>query len=189
MRKSIIHKAWLMTSLLIIAGCSSMLPSDKNIIKSPWSSFDEAKAAFDRVEPHQTTAEELKALGFDPYATPNISILNYLDIMKLFDYDPAHEESLAEGIRSCLEAKELCHAYDVQAANIQRERMGNVLADMLRFRRKTKETGWRFKALIFLIDGQVVYKMWGGQPVVDEYEENRKPLGPFQDIGSPSLNL
>ena len=187
--RSIINSAWLMSCILMLVGCGSMLPSDTATVKSPWGSFDEAKAAFDKVIPYQTSSEELKALGFDPYSTPNINILNYLDIMKLFDYDPAHEDTLAEGIHSCLKAKELCHAYDVQAADIKRKRMGNVVADMLRFRRKTKETGWRFKALIFLIDGQVVYKMWGGQPVVDEYEEKKKPLGPFQDIGAPSLNF
>jgi hypothetical protein len=173
----------------LLVGCGGMLPTEKNIVKSPWKSFDQAKAAFDKITPYETTADDLKKLGFDPYTTPNIAILNYLDIMKLFDYDPEHEESLAEGIRLCLEAKELCHAYDVEAADIKRKRTGNVALDMFKFKRKTYSTGWQFKALIFMIDGSVVYKMWGGKPIVDEFEEKKKPLGPLQDIGSPSLRL
>ena len=191
MHRARIITHWLTALILaaLLTGCGSMLPTEKKIVKSPWKSFDEAKAAFDIITPYETTADELKGLGFDPYSTPNISILNYLDIMKLFDYDPAHEETLAEGIRLCLEAKELCHAYDVEAADIKRKHTGSVILDMFKFKRKTKSTGWRFKALIFMIDGSVVYKMWGGKPIVDEYEEKKKPLGPLQDIGSPSLRI
>jgi hypothetical protein len=191
MNRARIIKKLLITLTLsgMLTACGGMLPTEKNIIKSPWKSFDQAKAAFDKIMPYETTAEELKKLGFDPHTTPNIAILNYLDIMKLFDYDPEHEENLAEGIRLCLESKELCHAYDVEAADIKRKRTGSVVLDMFKFKRKTKSTGWRFKALIFMIDGSVVYKMWGGKPIVDEYEEKKKPLGPLQDIGSPSLEI
>lgn len=191
MTKAIIitHRLSTLIFAALLAGCGSMLPTEKTIVKSPWGSFDAAKAAFDKITPYETTADDLKGLGFDPYTTPNISILNYLDIMKLFDYDPEHEDSLAEGIRSCLAAKELCHAYDVEAADIKRKRTGSVFLDMFKFKRKTYSSGWRFKALIFMIDGQVVYKMWGGKPIVDEFEEKKKPLGPLQDIGSPSLKI
>ena len=191
MNRTIIIKHLLSALILaaLLTGCSGLLPTEKNIVKSPWKSFDEAKAAFDKIAPYETTAEELKGLGFDPYSTPNIVILNYLDIMRLFDYDPEHEDSLAEGIRLCLDAKEFCHGYDVQAADIKHKRIGNVLLDLLKFKRKTKSTGWQFKALIFMINGQVVYKMWGGKPIVNEYQEKKKPLGPLQEIKAPPVQL
>ncbi len=160
-----------------------MLPSGKEVVKSQWGTFDEAKAAFDQVVPNQTTRDELKALGFDPFSAPNITILNYLDIMRLFNYDPAYEYSLDEGIRICFAAKASCYGYDVNVADIDQQRIGNFWADTLNFKRKTKATGWRFRALIVLDDGHVIYKMWSGSPITSEYSEKSNPLGPLQDVG------
>lgn len=168
----------------LLAGCGGMLPSGKAVVRSPWNTFDEAKTAFDQVVPDQTTGDELKALGFDPFSTPNISILNYLDIMRLFNYDPAYEHSLDQGIRACFAVKSSCYGFDVNVSDIDKQRIGNFWADTLNFKRKTKETGWRFRALILLQDGHVIYKMWSGSPITSEYNEKSNPLGPLQDIGS-----
>ena len=70
----------LLISAFVLHGCAALLPSAKQTTKSPWKSYNDAKSAFDLVVPSQTSARQLKTLGFDLYSTPNIKILNYLDI-------------------------------------------------------------------------------------------------------------
>lgn len=65
----------LLLSFLLLSGCASMLPVSKTNVESTWESFDQAKAAFDKIHPHQTTRADLAALSFDPFKTPNIEIL------------------------------------------------------------------------------------------------------------------
>ena len=67
-----------------------------------------------------------------------------------------------------------------------RERKGSFWADFLNFQRRTETTGWRFTALVLLVNDLVVYRSWSGQPAIDEKEVTHNPLGPFQDIG-PSV--
>jgi hypothetical protein len=68
-------------------------------------------------------------------------------------------------------------------ARISKARTGNFFADFINFKRRTETTGWRFNALILMVNDVVVYRAWGGQPVVNEVEVNTNPLGPFQDMG------
>lgn len=167
---------------LITSGCGSLLPSTKQTIPSPWSSFEEAKASFDMIIPYKTTAHELKALGFDPFSTPNIKILTYVDIMNLFMPNPSiKKEDLDEGIQSCINAKANCVAYEFDPRIIKSRRYGNVLLDIFNFSRKSRESGWRFEAIIVIVDNIVVYKLWGGNPIIDQYREIKNPLGPLQN--------
>jgi hypothetical protein len=166
------------------AGCGSLLPSAKRTTRSPWHSFADAKVSFDKIIPFQTTAEEMRTLGFDPFSTPNIKILTYVDIMNLFLPNPSiNMEDLDEGIRSCIKAKSTCTAYEFDPQNLRSERHGNVLLDLFNFRRKTIESGWRFEALIVLVNDTVVYKIWGGTPSIDEHTDRKNPLGPLQNSG------
>ena len=64
--------------LSLTSGCASMHSSGRSEAKSPWPDFASAKAAFDSITPGQTSIAELRTLGFDPYANPNVRILNYL---------------------------------------------------------------------------------------------------------------
>jgi hypothetical protein len=160
----------------MISGCSSLLPSTKQTIHSPWNSFEEAKAAYERIVPRTTTHKEIHELGFDPFTTPNIRILTYLDNMNRFLPNPSIRlEDLDKGIVSCIEAKASCKGYEINPQFLKSERYGNVLLDLLNFRRKTKDSGWRFEALIVL-----VYKLWGGNPVIDQTRDEKRPLGPLQ---------
>jgi hypothetical protein len=68
-------------------------------------------------------------------------------------------------------------------ARISKVRTGSFWSDFFNFRRHTVSTGWRFNALLLMVDGVVVYRSWGGQPAVFEAEDSRNPLGPLQDIG------
>jgi hypothetical protein len=57
------------------------------------------------------------------------------------------------------------------------------LLDFLNFRRNTVTTGWKFSALIVVIDDTDVYKQWDGQPKIETTEARTNPLGPLQSMG------
>ena len=174
----------ILIAAMTMSGCGSMLPSSKLIYKSPWDSFEDAKTAFDKITLYQTTTKEMQALGFDPFTTPNIRILTYVDIMNRFMPNPSiKKEDLAEGIQFCIDAKENCAAYAFDPQVIKSKRYGNVLLDLFNFHRKSTESGWRFETLIVIIDGTVVYKLWGGNPMIDQNKETKNPLGPLQNSG------
>ncbi|RJR14821.1 MAG: hypothetical protein C4581_13270 [Nitrospiraceae bacterium] len=169
--------------ILMTAGCASLLPSAKETTKTHlWGTFNEAKGAFDRVIPYETKVDELRSLGYDPFTTPNFKILTHLDIIQRFMANPSiKKEDLDKGIQACIDAKTDCRSYEIQLRNISRKRYGNVLLDLFNFKRKTKESGWVFEALIVMVNGTVVHKLWGGSPMIDENTEVNNPLGPLQD--------
>lgn len=169
---------------ITMSGCGSMLPSSKLTYKSPWDSFEDAKSAFDKITPYQTTTTEMQTLGFDPFTTPNIRILTYVEIMNRFMPNPSiTKEELAEGIQFCIDAKENCAGYEFDPQVRKSKRYGNVLLDIFNFHRKATESGWRFQALIVIVDHTVVYKLWGGNPMIDQNKETKNPLGPLQNSG------
>lgn len=168
---------------LLQAGCSSMFTSGRNTVKSQWATFDETKAAFDEIEPGNTSKDDLACMGFDPYMNPNVRILTYLDIMNRFlPNNSVRPEDLPTPVRDCLAAQEKSQAYELETSDQRSKRYGNVFLDVFAFNRKTKETGWNFKALILLNNDKVVYKLWSGQPLVERYEQKKKQLGPLQEL-------
>lgn len=169
---------------LITSACSSFLPSAKQTSKSPWDSFEDAKTAYDRIIPYKTTSTEIQTLGFDPFSSPNIKILTYVEIMNRFMPNPSiRKEDLAEGIQACISEKADCIAYEFDPQVIKSKRYGNVLLDLFNFHRKSTETGWRFEALLVMVDDVVVYKLWGGNPIINKNKETKNPLGPLQNAG------
>lgn len=168
---------------LITVGCGSLLPSVKETTKTKqWGTFNEAKVAFEKIIPYQTTGEELQKLGVDPYQTPNLRILTYLDIIQRFMFNPSiKQDELDKGIQECINAKTNCRAYEIHLKNTTKNRYGNVLLDLFNFQRRTKGSGWEFEALLVTVNGTVVYKLWGGKPIIDENLEIKNPLGPLQN--------
>jgi len=73
--------------------------------------------------------------------------------------------------------------YFMEPSRIERNRVGNFTLDFLNFKRDTLTTGWKFGALIVVINNQVVFKQWSGRPRIEETELRRNPLGPLQGIG------
>ncbi len=169
--------------VLLLTGCGTLLPSVKEITKTyEWETFDEAKTAFEKIIPYETTSDDLKKIGFDPNSTPNLVILSHLDIVRRFMLNPSiKKEDLDAGIQSCIDAKTNCRAYEIKLKNVTSRRYGSVLLDLFNFKRRTNETGWQFEALIVMVNGTVVHKLWGGKPIIDEYREVKNPLGPLQD--------
>jgi hypothetical protein len=172
----------------MLAGCSSLLPRQDTIVEGPWKSFQESQQNFDKIIPYKTTVHDLQALNLNPESNPNISILNYADVLRRFVPPTSiNGFELDEGIRDCLVAKASCKGYEIDNKSIKRKRYGNFWADFMNFRRKTQIDGWRFNGVILIKDNVVVYKLSGGQPVIHEFEENNNPLGPLQGTGESML--
>ena len=178
--------------ILAITGCTGMLPSMKQTTKSPWKTFEDAKRSFDKIVANKTTSEDLKQLGFDPFETPNVKLITYLDLIERFMPNQSiRMKDLDIGVQQCLKVREFCQGYEVNPKVLSSKRYGNVFLDLFNFRRKTLTRGWEFDALIVLKGNLVVHKVWSGEPNVSEIEDKRNPLGPLQDINKalPTIKI
>ena len=159
-------------------GCTTLLPRGKSIAESPWQKYPDAKSAFDAIIVGTTTVEQLKELGFDITSSPNLKVLNYLDIAATVQAIPIQE--LDPGLQACLRARSDCRAYVFEPKRTYTKRVGNFWLDFLNFRRKTHETGWRFKALVVFVNHHVAYKLSSGEPNINQLQDQINPLGPLQ---------
>lgn len=177
------------TSLAVcMAGCGALLPHADTVTDSPWQNFQEAQKTFDQVIPYQTTTEDLRRLKLDPELNPNITILNYSDVLRRFIPSPSIDyKDLDVGVRECILARTACQGYEIEQKAILRNRFGNFWADFLNFKRKVNVTGWKFNAVLLIKDGKVIFKLTGGQPSIHEIEQSNNPLGPLQSLGDSGL--
>jgi hypothetical protein len=173
---------------LCLVGCSSLLPRGNQTVEGPWKSFEEAQQTFDKIAPYQTRVADLKGLGLDPASTPNITLLNYSDVLIRFIPSPViNPNTLDTGVKDCIEAQMACRGFEIDQKRIKRTRSGNFWSDFLNFKRQTEVTGWQFKGTLLIKDDVVVYKLIGGQPMIQQMEYNRNPLGPLQGIGESTV--
>jgi hypothetical protein len=163
------------------AGCASLLPKSKSETEAPWKTFEEVKSTFDSIEPGRTSLQELKQMGYDPYANPNVTVLNYSDVLSKYAPNAIRDEYLEPGIRECLQTQNKCSAYLLDHRQIRRDRIGNFFLDIINYERRTAITGWRFGAVIVVVGDHVVHKSWTGVPAIREVEQSVNPLGPLQD--------
>ena len=168
----------------LAAGCAELLPKSRTETEAAWSSFDEARAAIEQIEPYKTTRSDLKARGIGVERDPTITLLSHVDIAVRFPIcGVLRAEDVDPGIRDCLKAGKACNAYQINLRRTNRNRVGNFWLDALRFRRQTDVTGWTFNALVLFVDDMAVYAVFGGQPAIHEVEVERNPLGPLQGWG------
>jgi hypothetical protein len=121
---------------LCLAGCAELLPKSLAETQAAWSSYDEARAAIERIEPYKTTRNDLKALGIGSGADATITLLSHVDIAVRFPIGGVlREEDVDRGIRDCLKAGKECNAYRIDIRRTNRDRVGNFWLDALRFRR------------------------------------------------------
>ncbi len=166
-------------------GCSFLLPTSQTTAKSKWRTYGEAEAAFERITPGATATNELSHLGFDPSVNPNVRILTYIDVIQRFmPNESITKDDLDPSVRAFIEGRERGQAWEVDVNNLNSKRYGNALLDLTGFVKKTHDTGWQFKGLLLIREGQVVYKLSGGQPNVDRYDKKVRPLGPLQELDS-----
>jgi len=175
-------------ALAVLTGCSSLLPDAKNSVQGPWKSFEEARATFAQIIPNQTTLAQLHAMDLDPRKNPNITLLNYSDVIRRF-VPPSGVDGyqLDPAVLACIRVRNDCQGYEIDQKVLNRDRYGNFWLDFFNFNRKTKTTGWEFNAVWLVKDGVVIYKLIGGKPQVQEDETRRNPLGPLQGIETMRL--
>ena len=163
-----------------------MLPRARSL-SSPFETFDEARRAIDSLVPMVSNVQTLRQLGIDPFGQPNTLILTHTDIVRRFVPSALLQRTdLDPGVLVCLEARDACRGWEINAARLKKARTGNFFSDFTNFSRRTETTGWRFNALVLLVNDVVVYRAWGGQPSINETEVNTNPLGPLQELG-PAL--
>jgi hypothetical protein len=167
-----------------LAACASWLPKGHSATLVSWNSFEEAKAAVDKIVPYQSRRAELAAEGIDPFVNPAITILNYSDVVQRFATGAiVGADQLDRGIRECLIAGKSCTGYQIEAHRTNRIRIGSFWLDSFNFVREVDVSGWSFRATILFVDDLAVYTIYGGQPLVHEQELVRNPLGPLQGWG------
>ncbi|KAB0663777.1 hypothetical protein F6V25_15195 [Oryzomonas japonica] len=171
----------------MLYGCTAFLPTSKEIVRVPWDSYQDVQAAYEKVARNQTTVHQLKKVGFDIYSTPNVKILNYIDIAATIQN--IKYEDLSGGLAQCIKVRENCRGYQIEPKVMVNERHGNFWLDIFNFKRKTKGTGWRFKAIFLVINDVIVDKFWDGDPKIIEDRETKNPLGPLQEAGGLILRL
>lgn len=165
-----------------LASCASVLPTTTSKNKSQWASYGDARAAFDLVVLNKTTGDDLKKHGFDTKKTPNVRILNYVDVVNLFG-NAFSVSQLPEGVKKCVAAREDCSGYVLVVQDIKNKREGNVAADLFGFKKHIHTTGWQFQATLIMVKNIVVYKLWTGTPEIESFEKQSNPLGPMQNLG------
>lgn len=166
-----------------LAGCANLLPSMKREVTTPWIDFDSAKRSFDQIVPYQTTLHAVHTLGFGPDHVPNMQVLNQAQVVQATLPSPLQDgATVPKGILDCMRAGTACVGYAMEPSRMEYRRVGNFVLDVLNFRRDTVTTGWRFAALIVVIDDTVVYKQWSGQPKIQSTVRRTNPLGPLQSI-------
>jgi hypothetical protein len=174
--------------LAVLGGCQSLLPRGEAHSEGQWRSYREAQQTFDRITPYRTTVDDLRKMNLDPEANPNITLLNYSDVLRRFIPSPTLNPSdLDAGVLDCIKARTACIGYEVDQRVMKRKRYGSFWLDMLNFKRKTDISGWRFMGVILIRDGVAVYKLTGGQPAIHELEQTTNPLGPLQGLGESRL--
>jgi len=172
----------------LVTGCTSMLPSSKQDDRNRWKDFEEVKKSYDQIIPYTTDMDAVRKLGFDPFATPNTQILNYSQVVKAVLPIPIQEQlTIPQGVMDCMKAQEGCVGYMIEPSRIHHKRMGNFMLDFMSFKRDTLTTGWKFAALIVVIENKVVYKQWSGNPNIEKNESQTNPLGPLQGAGGKIL--
>jgi hypothetical protein len=166
-----------------LVACTTLLPTGETRAGKGWGSFEEAKIAFEKIEPYQSTRMTIHEMGLDPFVNPSVSLLSYSDLVQRFgNVRGVQNDQLDQGLIRCMEGGKRCSGYQLAKRNIKQNRIGNMWLDMFNFKRETETIGWSFSGLILFVDDQVVMTMYSGQPRINEYSVQKNPLGPFQSL-------
>lgn len=175
--------ASLLAGLLLLGGCAQLLPAAHQDDTIPWKDFADAKASYDKIDPYRTNLEAVRQLGFSAQ-TSNVHLLNEAQVVNAVLPSPLKEKhTIPAGIKDCMQNQGACTGYLMEPSRIAQTRVGNFLLDFLNFKRHTITTGWKFSALVVVIDDLVVYKQWSGEPNIETVDLRTNPLGPLQSMG------
>lgn len=169
-----------------LSGCAGLLPRATQETQTPWHTYADAQAMFDKIVPGKTRVTDLKAHGVDPDKTPNVALLSHADLLRrLFPASSLDIRVLDPGLQDCVSSQS-CFGYEIEQVSLNRRRYGNFWLDFFNFKRQVDISGWQFNAVVVIKEDTVVYKLWSGKPNVHQLEQESSPLGPFQAIG-PAL--
>lgn len=169
---------------LALAGCTPLLPKASSVAASSFDSYEAARQALEKVIPYQTRVEELRALGFDPQASANVTVIPYPEVVtRLAPHPGVPLEQLEPGVRDCILAQTQCRAYVFRYGQQRRVREGGFWSDFFNFDRIVSVTGWRFEGLVVVRNGVVLLRSIGGEPRTDRVDRQHNPLGPLQPAG------
>jgi hypothetical protein len=171
-----------------LAGCSSLLPRSaemSGVKATAWQSYAEAEAAFAKITPGMTTVKDLAALRLNPRTNPNITVVPRFAVMQRFMVNSTVTlADLDDGVRECISAQNACVGWEIDQTAMRKKRNGNAALDMLKMRRETHSSGWHFAGLLLIKDGVVLYKLAGGQPLIQDIAQTEDMLGPLQALGT-----
>lgn len=167
-----------------LSACATdVLPSTEQQRGGAFESYEIAEIAYRLIQPGVTTTEKLSELGIDPQTTPNLRVMNYVEVMRLFM--PSEQVALRDldpAVQGCIGARTACIGYALNPEQTSTQRTGHVSLDVLGFSRETQESGWAASMLLLIVDGVVVYKLWSGTPKIEGKRRETNPLGPAQDL-------
>lgn len=170
-------------ALGLSACASDILPSTSHETAGPFPSYEIAEIGYRVIQPGVTTSGKLRELGIDPKTTPNLRVINYVEVMRIFmPTDTVALKDLDPAVQGCIGSKTACVGYVLTPGGTATQRDGDIALDVLGFQRKTQSTGWAASMLLLLVDDVVVYKLWSGTPRSDERNAETNPLGPAQDL-------
>ena len=150
------------TLALLGCGALTLLPHQSDSA-SEIRSLSDLAAAYARVQPGQTRASQLAALGFDS-TTPNVEVLSYFGVMERFmPRDSTGFDHLNSAIRDCIiEARDRCTAIVMTAGDARRSHGGGVLA-AIGFG-PAAAAAQVPEVTLLVQNGRVAYKMITGMP-------------------------
>ena len=175
---------------LTLVGCASLgLLPDKTATAQDQTfvNYHDVVAAYSNIVPGRTRVAELGRLGFDVAAQPGAETLSYLGVIERFmPRQSAGFDRLAAPVQSCIAAQQRCSAYVFRPAQLEQERTGNLLFDLLGFDHTTIDRGWTSEVVLLIQDGRVAYKAMSGKPHVEGYHED---VGPTRYLGSRDITV
>lgn len=148
------------TLALLGCGTLTLLPRPStDSASTQLRSLKDLAAAYVRVQPGETRASQLAALGFDTTGA-NVQVLSYLGVIERFAGDSQKFDRLDEPLQECIEARDRCTALVFKPGDQQHG--AGVLAS---FGLGSANAAPREAVVTFLVqDGRVAYKSISGVP-------------------------
>jgi hypothetical protein len=179
----------LVTTVLVGCGGLGLLPRKADIKNTNFRSYVAVEAAYQTISLGTTRASDLGQIGFDAVESPNVEVLSYLGVIERFmPRDSIKFDQLDPAVQNCIDSRDRCSAYIFKPERIHEERTGNWFLDILGFERESVSYGWSAEVMLLVQDGRVVYKVMGGKPRINNYQDDVEPLGPFQNLGNTVLS-
>lgn len=148
------------TLALLGCGALTLLPRQPDTA-TQIKSLKELALAYARVQPGQTRASQLAALGFDS-ATPNVEVLSYFGVMERFmPRDSTSFDRLNAALQNCIiEARDHCTALVFKPG--AKGGHGGMLAAI--GLASANAAGAEPEVTLIVQNGRVAYKMMTGMP-------------------------